>query len=214
MQPLIDPRAQLRDPTKADTAIFYSINNCQKGLRGVSFGSFLIKQVAAELQAELPNLRTFATLSPVPRFREWLAGRSRTAPTGAEPEPAAAEADIERKLDALDPLADPDVADALRKPVSAACARYLLHAKREDGLPYDPVARFHLGNGARLERLNWLGDTSPKGLRQSAGIMVNYLYELDQLERNHEAFVNRQEVVAARSVVQLAKSAPRLTASA
>jgi malonyl-CoA decarboxylase len=205
VQPLIDPLDRPRDPARADTAIFYSINNCQKGLRGVSFGSFLIKQVAAELQAELPNLKAFATLSPVPRFREWLAR--------AEPEQATTEADIEKKLDALDPLADPDAADALRKPVSAACARYLLHAKRKDGLPYDPVARFHLGNGARLERLNWLGDTSAKGLRQSAGVMVNYLYELDQLERNHEAFVNRQEVVAARSVVQLAKSAPRLTAS-
>jgi malonyl-CoA decarboxylase len=208
VQPLLDPRAEPGDPAKADTAIFYSINNCQKGLRRVSFGSFLIKQVAAELHDELPNLKTFATLSPVPGFRQWLAVQDRR-PRRSE-RAAEAPGDFAAKLDAVDLLAEPEDAGGLRRPVSALCAHYLLHAKRQDGTPYDSVARFHLGNGARLERINWLGDSSPKGLKESAGIMVNYLYELDQLERNHEAFVNRKQVVASRSVLQLAKAAPLL----
>jgi malonyl-CoA decarboxylase len=211
VQPLLDPRAEPGDPAKADTAIFYSINNCQKGLRRVSFGSFLIKQVAAELRDELPNLKTFATLSPVPGFRQWLAAQGRGEPRSKEAEPALKSVgEVAAKLDATDLIADPEDAEWLRKPVSALCAHYLLQAKRQDGTPYDSVARFHLGNGARLERINWLGDSSPKGLRESAGMMVNYLYQLDQLERNHEAFVNRKQVVASRSVLQLAKSAPLL----
>jgi malonyl-CoA decarboxylase len=211
IQPLIAAADAPRDPTTADTAIFYSISNCQKGLRGVSFGSFLIKQVAAELRDELPNLRNFATLSPVPGFRPWLAALRHNLPVPASVEPPIeAFAQTMAGLDEVDRLADLSRAEDRRRPVSALCAHYLLHAKRADGLPDDAIARFHLGNGARLERVNWLGDSSPEGLRQSAGIMVNYRYQLDQLERNHEAFVNRTDVVAARGVARLAKSAPLL----
>lgn len=211
IQPLIASGDEPHDPATADTAIFYSISNCQKGLRGVSFGSFLIKQVAAELRDELPNLKTFATLSPVPGFRHWLAALRHNLPVPASMEPRIeAFGDIMARLDEVDRLADPSRAEDLRRPVLALCAHYLLYAKRSDELPDDAVARFHLGNGARLERVNWLGDSSPKGLRQSAGIMVNYLYQLDHLERNHEAFVNRKQVVAARAVAQLAKGAPLL----
>jgi len=211
IQPLIASDDQPHDPATADAAIFYSISNCQKGLRGVSFGSFLIKQVAAELRDELPNLKTFATLSPVPGFRRWLAALRHNLPVPASVEPPIeAFGQTLARLDEVDRLPDPAPAEDLRRPVLALCAYYLLYAKRSDGLPDDAVARFHLGNGARLERANWLGDSSPKGLRQSAGIMVNYLYQLDQLERNHEAFVNRKQVVAARAVAQLAKAAPLL----
>jgi malonyl-CoA decarboxylase len=206
IQPLIAAADAPQDPATADTAIFYSISNCQTGLRGVSFGSFLIKQVAAELRDELPNLRNFATLSPVPGFRPWLDALRHNLPVPASVEPPIeAFGQTMAGLDEVDRLADLSRAEDLRRPVSALCAHYLLYAKRSDGLPDDAVARFHLGNGARLERVNWLGDSSPKGLRQSAGIMVNYLYQLDQLERNHEAFLNRKNVVAARAVAQLAK---------
>ena len=206
IQPLIEPDDEPNTALKADAAIFYSISNCQKGLRGVSFGSFLIKQVAAELREELPNLTTFATLSPLPGFRRWLeaARGSLAAPAGGEPA-GEAYAQTAARLEALDQIPDLEQTDELRRPALALAAYYLLHAKRADGLPVDPVARFHLGNGARLERVNWLGDRSPKGLLQSAGVMVNYLYQLDQLERNHEAFVNRKHIVAARPVTQLAR---------
>jgi malonyl-CoA decarboxylase len=209
VQPLIDPDDQPGDPEQADSAIFYSISNCQTGLRGVSFGSFLIKQVAAELEEELPNLKTFATLSPVPGFRKWLEDVRMPVPkTGGSRPPGSELARITARLGDGAWQEDTAQLKELQAPLCSLCAHYLLNVKRDDGLPRDPVARFHLGNGARLERLNWQGDTSAKGIAQSAGIMVNYLYRLDQLERNHEAFVNRKQVKAGRSVVQLAHGAP------
>jgi malonyl-CoA decarboxylase len=214
IEPLIDPDDEPRGTPKADTAIFYSISNCQKGLRGVSFGSFLIKQVAAELRDELPLLTTFATLSPVPGFRRWLAAQGDDLPALARMDPPFDDlGQIMARLDQIDRQGELEPADDLRRPMLALCANYLLHAKRADGLPLDPVARFHLGNGARLERINWRGDVSAKGLQQSAGIMVNSLYQLDQLEHNHEAFVNRHHVVAARSVTQLARVVQRSKAA-
>lgn len=200
--PLIDPERDDDDPAKADTAIFYSITNCQKGLRGVSFGSFLIKQVAAELKAELPHLQTFATLSPVPGFRRWL--EAQTHPPEGLVETLAEDGWHE----------DPEKVRAWEKPLAGLCAHYLTRAKRPDGYPLDPVARFHLGNGARLERVDPLGDLSTNGMRLSAGTMVNYLYRLDHLEQNHEAYVNDKSVIATRAVETLARRAPLQAAAA
>lgn len=165
---------------EATTAIFYSISNCQPGLKGISFGHFLIKQVATELKRDLPRLEQFATLSPVPGLRGWL---RREAPE--------VDAGLDSGLEQV--LADGDDAE-LRSHLLPHVATYFLDARTRSGKPVDPVARFHLGNGARLERMNWLGDISPNGLRQSAGIMVNYLYDLARIEENHEAFAHRGEI--------------------
>jgi malonyl-CoA decarboxylase len=195
--PLLDRAAEIIDPADADSAIFYSINHCQRGLRGISFGNFLIKQVAAELQAEMPNLRAFATLSPVPGFRDWLETAPSLRDVGSE---------LARRLDGKAPatLADDHELAGRLLPL---CAAYLVRGRR-DGQLLDPVARFHLRNGARLERINWAADLSPQGLAASAGIMVNYVYRLDQVERNHEDFVNRGRVVSSRRVDALVRSAP------
>ena len=184
----------------ADTAIFYSISNCQRGLTGISFGNFLIKQVVRELAAENPRLRTFATLSPIPGFRKWLV---RTAQEGRLP---AGPSGGEVGLDGIETPGWP--ADHAPGPDSKAdllrlCAHYLLREKR--GIhPLDPVARFHLRNGARLERINWMGDPSPTGLIQSAGLMVNYVYDEAKVVANHEAFVNEGRIVHSRGIASLA----------
>ncbi|WP_207484188.1 malonyl-CoA decarboxylase [Arenibaculum pallidiluteum] len=199
---LAENRAPIAADT-ADTAVFYSISNCQDGLRGVSFGNFLIKQVAEDLKRELPGLTTFATLSPVPGFAAWL-DRERRAETSVLPE------EIKAALSVLDEDGwhrDEDRRDGVRGAVLAAAAGYLLDARTASGKPVDPVARFHLGNGARLERLNFLGDTSSRGLRQAHGLMVNYLYKLDEIEANHERFASRGEVVAAPEIRKLSRPA-------
>lgn len=202
VQPLIETAEPVRDPYGADTAIFYSINNCQVGLRGISFGNFLIKQVVAELSRELPELRTFATLSPIPGFRSWLEGRLPELLARAGDSP------IGRMLGWLrgDRWWRHDRAAAmLREPLMQLCAHYLLHEKSAGGAPRDPVARFHLGNGARLLQINWLADRSSKGLATSYGLMVNYDYRPAEIVRNHEAFVKDHKVVAARPVETLAR---------
>jgi malonyl-CoA decarboxylase len=183
--------------------VFYSISNTQKGLAGVSFGHFLIKQVAEDLKRDLPNLRTFVTLSPVPGFAGWLE-RER-----AEPVSRYLTEEDRTVLQALDDpnwAFDPVPAEAVRKVLIGAAASYFLRAKTPRGKPIDPVARFHLGNGARLERLNFLGDPSPKGMKQSFGLMVNYLYDLDDIERNHEAFAEKGEVIASPGVRRLLRA--------
>jgi malonyl-CoA decarboxylase len=190
VQPLLDPDSPIGDVSKANCAIFYSITNCQEGLKGVSFGNFLIKQVVDDLGRDFPRLNTFATLSPIPGFSQWLRQQEPGHPRS-------------RELDAL--LAKvqrgglPDVASVsnrLRDEITTHCIEYLLRARRK-GVPVDSVARFHLANGARLERLNWMGDPSKAGLRRSLGLMVNYVYRRADLERNHEAYVKRGKVVAA-----------------
>ena len=188
------------------TAVFYSISNCQEGLRGISFGNFLIKQVVEELVREQPQLKTFVTLSPVPSFARWL---DRALADDAEA--AVTEADRVALQVLRDPgwLEEPEEADALEGTLSALAAHYFLAAKSADGRPVDPVARFHLGNGARLERINWLGDISEKGLREAHGLMVNYRYDLKEIERNHEAFVNDGEIAASRAVRGLLRPAPK-----
>ena len=177
-------------PERARTAVFYSISNCQRGLDGISFGNFLIKQVVEELRRELPKLENFVTLSPVPGFMRWLG----SAELGDE--------DRELAATLKDPAwsADPAKAETLRKGVEALAAEYFLAAKAPNGRPRDPVARFHLGNGARLERINFMGDLSPKALRDGGGLMVNYLYDLDDIEANHEAYANKKEVAASSAV--------------
>jgi malonyl-CoA decarboxylase len=196
VQPLLDQRAPIASPAQADCAMFYSITNCQEGLRGISFGNLLIKQVAEELKREFPHLRRFATLSPIPGFRAWL------DKAGIEGENKALLARLE----------DPawyigDVPDELQKLLMRLCAFYLLRAKQGKE-PLDPVARFHLGNGAALERMNWLGDTSEQGMARSAGLMVNYVYWLAELERNHEAYFRDHVITASPAIEKLARECP------
>lgn len=190
-------------PETPTTAVFYSISNCQEGLRGISFGSFLIKQVAEDLTREIPGLKTFVTLSPVPRFAGWLA-RMRTAGEASGLDTEALE--TLKALDDIGWAAHAEQSETLESIVLPLAAAYLLKAKTRGGSPVDPVARFHLGNGARLERINWLGDRSPKGMRQSHGLMVNYLYDLKDIEKNHEAYVNEGAVASSRPVRALLKA--------
>jgi malonyl-CoA decarboxylase len=201
VQTLIDPDSPVEDPSTANCAIFYSITNCQEGLRGISYGNLLIKQVAEDLGREFPRIGTFATLSPVPGFRDWLAAFA----GASDPHPGQAEVkELLAKLERPDWHEDGQSAPAMQRELLRLCAYYLLHVKQGHE-PLDPVARFHLGNGARLERLNWLGDTSPAGMNRSAGVMVNYVYRLDDVERNHEAYAREHRVMAARRFEVLAK---------
>ncbi|AVO48229.1 malonyl-CoA decarboxylase [Melaminivora suipulveris] len=193
--PLLDETAEPADLKRATTAIFYSISNTQTGLRGVSFGDSLIKHVVETLRAEFPRLRTFATLSPIPGLRAWLtkngaarlesldnkerAELARALQTGGgapELAPLLAAAEKGLELPAKSPV---------RQFITRCAAQYLAQ-EMKGGRPLDPVARFHLGNGARVERLNWAGDPSPKGVKQSFGLMVNYLYDLKRLDRHRE----------------------------
>ncbi|MBT8207144.1 MAG: malonyl-CoA decarboxylase [Acidimicrobiia bacterium] len=193
---LLDPDAPLVDPLEADTAVFYSISNCQEGLARIPLGDFLIKRVVADLAEKLPHLDRFATLSPLPGFRDWLVAH---AAESANPE-----------LDALRPILDePEgvaTAEQLephREELLRWCARYLLQAKRVDGRVEERVQHFHLTNGARLERVNWMANPTQTGIQRSFGIMVNYRYDLDYIDANHEAYANRREVVASPDVIGL-----------
>jgi len=179
---LLSPDSQSLDPGRADTAVFYSISNCLDGLRGIPFGNFLIKHAIGELQAENLRLRSFATLSPVPLFRNWLnslpADRKKSLVSKAD-------------LGALEAIAgsewhkDEGTREQVRPVLMRLCAHYLLKELKE-GRACDPVASFHLSNGASVERISWLADTSAKGLKQSFGMMVNYAYRPSRIERNHE----------------------------
>jgi len=173
---LAGDRARI-DPEQADTAVFYSISNCQAGLAGISFGNSLIKQVVTDLSMELPGLKTFVTLSPIPG--------------------------LVRKLKADGRAYDPENGERMR----SLAANYLLTAKREDGLPLDPVARFHLGNGALVHQVHARADISEKGLQQSAGVMVNYLYDLAKVTQNHERFASTHTIAASSDVRSLSASA-------
>jgi malonyl-CoA decarboxylase len=187
---------------RARTAVFYSISNTQRGLGGISFGSFLIKQVVEELQRELPRLDNFVTLSPVPGFMQWLK-QAPDVPLSDE------DRALLGHLDTPDWTANAQLAQQLRFVLEPLAAYYFLKARTPKGRLIDSVARFHLGNGARLERIDWFGDLSPKGLRESAGIMVNYLYRLDDIEKNHEAYANRDEIAASSAVKKLLKTEGR-----
>lgn len=202
VQPLLDVNSPVAAPELANCAMFYSITNCQEGLRGISFGNFLIKQVAVELRSEFPRIRRFATLSPIPGFRSWLAAQRERLCAGANADALRA---LFERLEASDWPRGEGAAAAEQLLVPLA-AYYLARARR--GLePIDAVARFHLGNGAVLERLNWLGDTSLHGMARSYGLMCNYVYRLGEVERNHEIFVNEHRVLASSTVERAADTA-------
>jgi malonyl-CoA decarboxylase len=213
---LLDEEAPAFDPHAAQCAIFYSISNTQVGLKGVSFGGFLIKRVVEELLGEFPKLKTFATLSPVPGFRKWLDARVAAKDHALfgrhERERLCHEAEAKDPCDALAQLmlrgfvAEAQPPESVRGTLMHLCARYLAQEKEGEGeaaRPLDAVARFHLGNGARLERINWLADTSPRGVKQAGGLMVNYLYKLDDIEENHEAYAREGRVVVSDAVKRL-----------
>ncbi|MFN3987518.1 MAG: malonyl-CoA decarboxylase [Rhodocyclaceae bacterium] len=214
VQTLLDVHAPLFDTSRANTAIFYSISSTQAGLRGVSFGNFLLKRVIDDLKRDLPRLKTFATLSPIPGLARWADKHpdeafaclgatdwKRLAPAGISGPDSAVWQDV---LHGRGNWHDnTELARALREPLLRIAASYLLGAKRGDR-PLDPVARFHLGNGARIERLNWLADTSTKGLKQSWSIMVNYLYDPERLEDNLEAYERAGSIDANSTVKRLA----------
>jgi malonyl-CoA decarboxylase len=201
VQPLLDPDSPVTASESAKCAVFYSITNCHDGLRGVPFGTFLIRTVADELRHEFPRLRTVATLSPLTGFLGWLAGRARRHEQGPQDGALAAVLD---KLDAPRWFTDKERAAALQNDLVPLCAYYLLHAKHGHD-PLDPVARFHLRNGARLERINWLGDTSPAGLQRSAGLTANYVYRLGEVERNHRLYTSEHRVQASHAIERLAR---------
>ncbi len=210
VQHLLDQDAPVFDAQRADTAIFYSISNTQDGLRGVSFGNFLLKRVIDDLKRDYPRLKHFATLSPLPGMRNWL---EKNLPVLVSAFSAKELARL-KEMAALDDdpaklckwlaagswASDNKLVRLLEVPLQKLGAHYLYAAKK-DGKPADPVARFHLGNGARIERLNWQADTAAKGYKQSFGLMVNYLYDPDAIEANVEAFV-RQGTVAAKAAIR------------
>ncbi len=195
IRPLLDEPPS-GDDEKPDTATFYSISNCQAGLAGISFGNFLIKQVVDDLRAELPSVVKFATLSPIPGFLGWLEGFL------ADPTDDALGEDARTVASNPDWPKDEVARQRIQSELARLCAHYLARETHGGG-PRDPVARFHLGNGASIERINWAGDTSDKGLVQSAGMMVNYAYDLDAIVANHEAFVHDGEIALSSSVRSL-----------
>ncbi len=189
--PILSEKRKPLHAKEANTAVFYSISNCQTGLRGISFGNFLIKQVVEELRSEFEGLRTFVTLSPVPGLRQWVEAEVSNEDDGLM-------TTIEREHMAAHLAAGtiaPDTA-ILRR----ITALYFLQAKTLQSLPVDPVARFHLGNGARLEQINSEADPSERGQQNSWGVMVNYLYDLRLIEKNHEAFANDGTVICNAAV--------------
>ena len=211
--PLVDKKAEtVEQVSQFKVAAFYSISNCEPGLRGVSMGNFLIKRVAKELQAEFPSLKTFITLSPVPGFIDWVAAGANLGDAASEKLKPPVKVAREQALATLD-LATrswserlsggwhPDQASQKEKD-ALLCLVSIYLALGSTGRQGNPVAKFHLGNGAKLHQINWAGDLSRKGLRQSAGLMVNYLYDLGSVEENHERFANG-EAMYSRAVSKL-----------
>ncbi|MDB5376619.1 MAG: malonyl-CoA decarboxylase [Rubritepida sp.] len=218
VQILLDPRTEVMDPSGADTAIFYSINNCQRGLDGIAFGNFLIKRVVEVLGLEFRGLKQFATLSPIPGFCRWLTSREEagdaTLLTNDEVTAIRAAAGVPAEASPLAALQllisrkewTPELRKVMEPVLIRLGARFLaLESGRNKKRAADPVAHFHLSNGARIERINWRADTSPKGMRESAGMMVNYLYDLDFIEDNHEAYAGEGKRSMAAAVKKLAK---------
>ena len=207
--PLLDETAAPADLEKATTAIFYSISNTQNGLRGVSFGDSLIKRVVETLKDEFPRLKTFATLSPIPGFRQWLhkhaANLLEQAGDKIRAELGRAAGGKELTAEAVLTAIDKPLALHAKSPLRAfllSCAAQYLGREQHLGKPVDPVARFHLGNGARIERLNWAGDPSAKGQKQSYCLMVNYLYDLKRLDK-HRALLAQGKIPISGAIEEL-----------
>jgi malonyl-CoA decarboxylase len=203
--PILAVKREPLDPERATTAVFYSISNCQRGLAGVTFGHFLIKQVLEEISGDIPRLSTFVTLSPAPNFAAWLRRERHSESSQAL---TAEDREILKNLDRDGWWTDPAQCEPLKEPLLRAAAWYFLHARNARGAPVDAVARFHLGNGARLEQLDWLADISDKAIEQSHGLMVNYLYDLADIEKNHEAYAANRTIAAAGAVKRLVRGAP------
>lgn len=197
IQELLTTTPEDEGADKPDTAIFYSISNCQEGLAGISFGNFLIKQVADAVKSELPDIQQFATLSPIPGFRRWLDKAM------VEKTPDFLSEDEIELLQRSGWRENEVARQQLKAALLRLCAIYLVEEKKA-GRPLDPVARFHLGNGARVEQINWAADLSEKGIEQSAGVMVNYLYDSAQIVSNHESFVRNGEIAMSGAVGKLA----------
>lgn len=194
---LEEEHRETKDVPEPTTAVFYSISNCQEGLRGISFGNFLIKHVVEDLTREIPSLKTFVTLSPIPGFSTWLQ-QARNCNLLSYLD--VTELAILDNLSDESWVTDEELTKALEPLLTAAASHYFLLAKNVNGRPVDPVARFHLGNGARLERINWLGNTSPRGMQEAHGLMVNYRYDLRDIERNHELFAHSGVIAASKAV--------------
>jgi malonyl-CoA decarboxylase len=214
IQELLDEEATTIKPEEADTAIFYSISNTQIGLEGINLGNFLIKRVVNELSNKFKGLKHFVTLSPIPDFREWL---DPIFLEGDESFLFPAEIKIIQTLtnnqNAAKGLLDllnsnwnenPGISKTLKPILMRLCAGYLIHEEKDEKA-FDPVANFHLANGAHIERLNWLGDTSKKGMKQSAGIMANYHYKLSEIEKNHDLYMTESRINAAPDVKKWVK---------
>lgn len=209
---LLDEKRPAIDPGKADTAIFYSISNCQRGLAGVNFGNFLIKNVVKDLSAKLPNLKTFSTLSPIPGLLSYLKTYKEEWDFTDREKKAMGEASntldekdhFIEKIEAIKENQPTEGDTSLRPILLRLCARYLLSAKK-GSQAFDRVSHFHLSNGARIERINWAADLSEKGVAQSGGLMVNYLYNLSDIEKNHENYTGSGEIATSSSVNKLAK---------
>jgi malonyl-CoA decarboxylase len=204
--PLIDREGAVNEDTRRfRVAAFYSISNCQPGLKGVNLGNFLIKRVAERLKAEFPDLKTFCTLSPIPSFADWLSKAEHIQDERLKV--SQAERLNAQLKEAKLKIAQDNAGIALNqknlsKALEALCAYYLWQTSFNEQRHSDPVARFHLNNGAKLERINLQADLSKKGLKQSHGLMVNYLYDLDEIENNHQGFVH-EEVSTSSSVLKL-----------
>ena len=181
IEDVLKEKRDIFEPEETSVAVFYSISNCQKGLAGISFGNFLIKQVANDLNFEFKNLNKFITLSPVPGLRKWISNKY-------------------PKFDInLEKFKKPEQFLKVHETMMGYIGNYFLNSDRSDKMPNDPVARFHLGNGASLEQINYLGDNSLNGIKLSAGLMVNYLYDLDKVEQNHEQFISEKKINISKS---------------
>ena len=201
---LLDNTAPVEDPENVDTAIFYSISNTQPGLRGVRLGDFLIKRVVDDLIKSFPNLKTFSTLSPIPGFFDFIVQQLENGRTSIFSDSETATLDSLIANSRNDWVKDEKIANTIKPLLMRACADYLLNRKRGIGAR-DSVAHFHLNNGARIEQINWLGDQSQQGMQHSFGLMVNYLYKLPDIEKNHEAYVGQGKIRSSSSVRALLK---------
>lgn len=210
IQKLIDVNMEPGNPYEADTAIFYSISSTQQGLKGISFGDFLIKRVVKKISQEFRNIKKYATLSPIPSFRPWLTDylqhNCKTLLKRDEKAALVEYTGIKNPGEAILSVlntenwhTDPQRAELLKDPLMRLCTHYLINIKKPGTfMPMDPVSKFHLSNGARIQHIHWLADTSSRGMRQSAGIMLNYYYKLDEIVMNHENFMTSGKIISSK----------------